>query len=124
MAALKISFLTLFIILQVCKSEPAPKPLDEINVHFHLDYESSESAEGIEKAKAGKGANRGDYDMTPEMMKEIWDKEEKAKAGKGANRGDYDITHDEMMKEIWDKEKKAKAGKGTNRGDYPLFEED
>jgi len=33
----------------VCKSEPAPKPLDEINVHFHLDYESSESAEGIGK---------------------------------------------------------------------------
>ena len=33
-------------IFQVCKSAPAPKPLDEINVHFHLDYESSESADG------------------------------------------------------------------------------
>ena len=33
-------------ILQVCLCEPAPKPLDEINVHFHLDDESSESAQG------------------------------------------------------------------------------
>ncbi|XP_023330998.1 uncharacterized protein LOC111703324 [Eurytemora carolleeae] len=87
MAALRISFLTLFIILQVCKSAPAPKPLDEINVHFHLDYESSESAEGKGKSAPSRTVNRGDYDMTPEMMQEIWDKEEKAKAGKGANRG-------------------------------------
>ena len=33
------------LLFKVCICEPAPKPLDTINVHFHLD-ESEESTEG------------------------------------------------------------------------------
>ncbi|XP_023349448.1 uncharacterized protein LOC111718162 isoform X2 [Eurytemora carolleeae] len=59
MVAFRILLLIVFFLSQVCKSDPLPKPLDEINVHFHLDDESSESAEDIGKSAPAKEANRG-----------------------------------------------------------------
>jgi len=32
----------------VCIGDPAPKPLDTVNVHFHLNDDSSESDESME----------------------------------------------------------------------------
>ncbi|XP_023330992.1 uncharacterized protein LOC111703317 [Eurytemora carolleeae] len=102
MVFVQIIFLAGF--LQVCICEPAPKPLDTINVHFHLD-ESEESTEdkgeNNRRGYTNEGSNnRGDY-FTPEDMErnsgDYFTPEDMER-----NRGDY-FTPEDMER---------------NRGDY------
>ena len=43
----KAQFLFDMFKFKVCIGDPAPKPLDTVNVHFHLNEDSSESEESV-----------------------------------------------------------------------------